>query len=152
TVIGIVEQSGGRVTVSSEPGFGTTFKVFLPVTTREPVVRAYRPAERPGGLAGTETILVCEDDDLVRTFIEVTLTDQGYTVFATPGPDEALEFAATHTGPIDILLSDVIMPHLSGPDLAGRLTAGRPGIKVIFVSGYAADAKRDGPGFPAGSV
>ncbi len=151
TVHGIVTQSGGRVTLYSEPGLGTTFRVFLPQTGA-----AEAPAEGAGydetnGYAGTEAILVCEDEEGVRRLIEVILTTEGYRVLATGDPREALEIAASDAT-IDALVSDVIMPEMSGPDLAQRLKTLRPGLRTLFISGYTAETVRGRGRLPLGSA
>ncbi|MFL5877960.1 MAG: ATP-binding protein [Solirubrobacteraceae bacterium] len=142
TVHGIVTQSGGHVVVDSEPGLGTTFKVYLPAAAGVAELRPHRPEERPGDLAGTETVLVCEDDGSVRAFVEAALTEAGYKVLATARADEAVEVARSEDGPVDVLLTDVVMPQMSGPELAAVVEQLRPGVKVIFLSGYAADTGR----------
>jgi two-component system cell cycle sensor histidine kinase/response regulator CckA len=138
TVYGIVRQSGGHITVYSEPGRGTTFKVYLP-SVRRPLT-AEHPAPTEGTLpTGTETILVCEDDADVRSLAVRVLTEAGYTVLATGTGTEALQRAAAHAGDIDLLLTDVIIPDMDGRRLAERLLAARPGIRTLFMSGYSAN-------------
>jgi PAS domain S-box-containing protein len=151
TVHGIVTQSGGEVQVYSEPGLGTSFKVYLPITDDPP--DPPRTAAHAGdGLRGEETVLLCEDEGGVRHLIEYVLTTHGYKVLAAAGPLEALERAAAHQGPIDALVSDVIMPELSGPTLARRLDKLRPGVRTLFVSGYTAETVRDRGKLPPGSA
>ncbi len=151
TVHGIVTQSGGHVTVYSEPGFGSTFRIYLPAggeREEEPDAE-----ERSGGelLAGSESILVCEDEEGVRRLIEIILTTEGYRVTTTAAPRDALELAASGA-PFDALVSDVIMPGMSGPDLAHRLKTLRPGLRTLFISGYTAETVRGRGNLPLGSA
>jgi two-component system cell cycle sensor histidine kinase/response regulator CckA len=152
TVHGIVTQSGGQIHVYSEPGLGTSLKIYLPVSDQV----SAPPVASDGGsgdrLSGTETVLLCEDEDGVRHLIEVLLTSRGYTVLVTARPSEALELAAAREGSIDLLLTDVIMPGMSGPDLARRLDTLRPGLRTLFVSGYTAEALRGRANLPVGSA
>ncbi|MBI3470275.1 MAG: PAS domain S-box protein [Candidatus Solibacter usitatus] len=135
TVYGIVQQSGGRIGVRSQPGKGSTFTVWLPVTAEaaEPIPAA--PAGRKAA-AGAETILLVEDDETVRKLVHSVLTKSGYAVLPARSGEEALSMAERHAGPIHLLLTDVMMPGMSGPDLARRLAALRARIKVLYMSGY----------------
>jgi len=151
TVHGIVNQSGGHLEVCSEPGLGTSFKVYLPATAGPVVVPAFASRNRPEELTGTETVLVCEDDELVRILIETMLTENGYRVLTAARPREALQLAASHEGPIDVVVTDVVMPELSGPELVEQLEDVRPGLDVLFLSGYSAETIR-GPALPEGSA
>ena len=138
TVFGIVEQSGGTVWVYSEPGIGTTFKVYLPRVdedTDEP-----RPRALATTLRGSETVLLVEDEDQVRDVARGILLRHGYTVLDARNAGEALLLCEQHEGRIDLLLSDVVMPKMSGPALAKRLTRERPEMKVLCMSGYTDDA------------
>jgi CheY-like chemotaxis protein len=135
TVHGIVTQSGGHLAVSSQPGLGTTFSIYLPASDGEPAVRAFEPPSPPDEIRGHETILVCEDDELVRTLVDTILTDAGYRVLVASRPSEALELARGDS-PIDVLVTDVVMPQMSGPELLEQLETLRPGLKAVFVSGY----------------
>jgi two-component system cell cycle sensor histidine kinase/response regulator CckA len=151
TVHGIVDQSGGHLEVYSEPGFGTSFKVYIPAAAGEAVVRADAQPQRPERLRGTETILVCEDDELVRILLQTMLTENGYRVLCASRPDEALSLAATDGSEIDLLVTDLIMPLMSGPELVERLEETRPGLHVLLLSGYPAETVRNRP-LPEGSV
>lgn len=139
TVYGIVKQSGGHITVQSKPGDGTTFNIFLPVTTNAAVNQAKsQPQLQTRG--GHETILLAEDEETVRFLLRRTLQDEGYTILEARSGSEALSLAAHHQGQIDMLLTDVIMPQMSGRELAELLKTQRPQLKVLFISGYTNDA------------
>lgn len=138
TVYGIVKQSGGFIWVSSAEGRGTTFEIYLPrVDQAEAEVAAAPSASptRPGG-----RILLVEDDPGVRGLMAELLEARGYTVRAAGSPAEALAWAESSSEPLDLLVTDVVMPGLGGPELADRLGALRPGLRILFVSGYAGDA------------
>jgi PAS domain S-box-containing protein len=143
TVYGIVKQSNGYIWVYSEPGQGTTFKIYLPrakeLEERPAIPEAIgRPAAVMKG--AQETALLVEDDAAVRAVVRRTLEDGGYTVLEARGAGEAVRMAEYHRGPIDFLITDLIMPETSGRDLAQTLAALRPGIKVLYMSGYSDNA------------
>jgi len=138
TVFGVVKQSGGHVAVYSEAGRGTTFKVYLPSAGTGPGAGA--PAPAPAVPRGSGTVLVVEDDEQVRGLTQVALESLGYTVLEARDGETALRICAGHTGPIDLLVTDVVMPGLSGRQVAERLERLRPGIEVLYVSGYTDDA------------
>ncbi len=152
TVHGIVTQSGGRVHVYSEPDLGTSFKVYLPATDTTAALQPTRPAAEAEALAGTETILLCEDEESVRRLVEHVLTAQGYRVLAADGPLAALERAATGEEELHVLLTDVIMPDMSGPELAQRIQSLRPGLRTLFLSGYTAETVEGRGKLPPGSA
>jgi PAS domain S-box-containing protein len=135
TVYGIVKQSGGFIRVESELDRGSAFRVFLPRAAEERP-RAAGPTMAGPLPTGWETILLAEDDAALRAMACKMLTEAGYTVLAASGADEALGLAASHPTAIDLLLTDVIMPGLSGPELARRLGERRPGVAVLYMSGY----------------
>ncbi|MCK4659781.1 MAG: response regulator [Phycisphaerae bacterium] len=135
TVYGIVKQAGGHIVVYSEPQRGTTFKIYLPAVMAAP--------EQPGTMhdtsqmpTGTETILVCEDDELVRNLVVRILQGSGYTVLAAENGEQALKLAAEHRSPLHLLITDVIMPDMNGRKLADMLVAIMPKLRTLFVSGY----------------
>jgi two-component system, cell cycle sensor histidine kinase and response regulator CckA len=135
TVYGVVKQSGGYIWADSEPGRGTTFRIYLPRTAEAPLSNKPAP-ELAESLSGTETILVVEDADPVRELVRNLLLESGYTVLEAKCPDEAIRLTQQHSFPIHLLLSDVIMPSMNGPALAEALTHTRPGMKVVYMSGY----------------
>jgi two-component system cell cycle sensor histidine kinase/response regulator CckA len=134
TVFGIVKQCGGGVWVYSEPGHGTTFKVYLPRTRAE--LELDRGTHLPVDLRGTETILLCEDEEAVRGVAQRMLERLGYRVLVARDPADALRLAELHGHEVDLLLTDVVMPRVSGVALATRFTARWPRMKVLYVSGY----------------
>jgi PAS domain S-box-containing protein len=139
TVYGIVDQSGGRVEVYSELGVGTTFKVYLPQV--EEVAEQIGQGQQPQGLpGGAETILLVEDDEMVRALARRCLEQQGYTVLGAGHPDEALLANVRHDGPIDLLITDVVMPGMGGKELAAWITQKRDNTRVLYISGYTEDA------------
>jgi len=139
TVYGIVQQAGGHVSFSSERGMGTTFRVLLPrVDSPEAPVAA---AEFPGSeYSGAETVLLAEDEPAVCDLVRAILTSRGYTVLSARLPQEAETISQTHAGKIDLLLTDVIMPGMSGAELSKRIASKNPGMKVLFMSGYIDDS------------
>jgi CheY-like chemotaxis protein len=135
TVYGIVKQHDGNIWVYSEPERGTTFKVYLPVSQ---IQGEQRPQAAPQGppARGVETLLLVEDDPSLRRLIQTALPRSGYTVLAAGTPDEAQRLCAQHQGDIHLLLTDVILPQMNGRELYNLLKPTRPGMKVLFMSGY----------------
>jgi two-component system, cell cycle sensor histidine kinase and response regulator CckA len=140
TVYGIVQQSEGFLWAESQLGRGTTFRIFLPPAAEDEVVEPGPQAMPQASLGGHETILVVEDSPQLRELLHDVLELRGYRVFDAPNGAVALEAAARHDGPIHLLLTDVIMPGMNGRQLADALLAVRPDLKVLFTSGYPADA------------
>jgi signal transduction histidine kinase len=144
TVYGFVRQCGGSISVVSAPGKGTSIELLLPRAS-EPAPStptSRRPSD--GVLRGHETVLVAEDEEAVRQLAIESLERSGYRVLAAAGGEEALTLASTFDGTIHLLLTDVVMPGMKGPELAARLRALRPGVKVVLMSGYAADVVTPG--------
>jgi len=139
TVHGIVHQSGGYIYVYSELGNGSCFKIYLPRVDQVAEPTKSRQAIEHHS-RGTETILVVEDEAMVRDLTLEVLKESGYTVISAERPDDALRICSQNEGPIDLLLTDVVMPGMSGLELAERLKPERPKMKVLYVSGYTADA------------
>ena len=138
TVHGIVKQSRGHIAVYSEVGHGTSFKIYLPrVDASADVARRAQDRSLP---TGSETVLLVEDDDAVRALTKHVLIRCGYRVLEATNGAEGLAMATTHQGHISLLISDVVMPHLGGRELAGQLRRIRPDCRVLFLSGYARDA------------
>ncbi len=138
TVYGIVKQSGGYVWVYSEPGHGTTFKLYLPRVDAPAEPQA--PPRETATLTGTETILLAEDDEILRPLTKGLLAKLGYTVLEAESAEQALAVAGARQGPIHLLVADVVMPGASGRELARRLAQSRPETRVLYVSGYTDDA------------
>jgi CheY-like chemotaxis protein len=138
TVFGIVQQSGGTIAVDSEPGKGTSFRIYLP---RAEDVAANTAARAPDAALrrGSETILLVEDEEQVRTLARSLLQRSGYRVLEARSPGEALLASEQYSGAIHLLLTDVVMPLMSGRQLWHRLAPGRPQMKVLYMSGYTND-------------
>ena len=137
TVYGVVTQSGGHVAVESDVGRGTTFKVYLPFADHAPVpdLAPARKGSRP-----SETVLLVEDAAPLREMVQEILEAEGYAVLSAEDAEKALQVAAAHGGAIALAITDVVMPGMSGPEVAARLVALRPGLRVIFMSGYTDEA------------
>jgi signal transduction histidine kinase/CheY-like chemotaxis protein len=145
-VYGIVRQNGGVMKVSSEPGQGSTVKVYLPLVEDDRL-----EIERPVSLRGEETVLVVEDEDSVRDLVRQILEDHGHAVLTARHGRDAMLIAERYERPIDLLVTDVVMPEMGGGELVHRLIARRPNIKVLYISGYTNDevVRRGVQGAPA---
>ena len=139
TVYGIVQQAGGYVTFESAPSLGTSFRIFLPRVASAQSGKTSGD-ERATRLTGEETVLLVEDDQSVCELVKSVLTAQGYSVLPARHPQDAEAICKSHTGRIQLLLTDVIMPEMTGPDLANRLTKLKPQMRVLFMSGYIDDS------------
>jgi signal transduction histidine kinase/DNA-binding response OmpR family regulator len=139
TVYGIVRQAGGHVTVYSEVGKGSTFRVYLPRSTASPAAIAEAPPDRTEE-RGTETVLLVEDDAIVRGFVQDALRSHGYQVLAAANAGEAVLASEDPGQRVDLLVTDLVMPRIGGRELAARLRSQRPSIRVLFMSGYAGGA------------
>jgi signal transduction histidine kinase/CheY-like chemotaxis protein len=138
-VYGIIKQSGGFIYAASAPGRGATFTIYLPAT--EPVRSQGGPETDMAVVArGTETILLVEDEEAVRGMTREALQLCGYTILDASQGVEALRLCAEHAGPLHLVLTDVVMPEMGGPELVRRLTASRPDLKVLFMTGYTTDS------------
>ena len=140
TVYGIVKQSGGNIWVYSEPEMGTVFKVYLPRVDSEKAVSEIQPTSEIKDFYGSETILLVEDEDIVRGLTREILSEAGYHVLDAKGGHEAIRLCRDFSGPIELLLTDVVMPGMSGKEVAERLHELRPSARVLFMSGYTDEA------------
>ncbi len=136
TVYGIVKQSAGHIMVYSEPGQGTTFKIYLPSADHKIGAASPTEGEAVGPKRQGTTILLVEDDEIMRSLTRQLLQEHGYTVFEANDGQSALEWMRSHADPIDLLLTDVVMRRMSGPELVERLSATHPALKVVYMSGY----------------
>ncbi len=136
TVYGIVKQSAGHIMVYSEPGQGTTFKIYLPSAEHKIGIASKPEAETVSPKRQGMTILLVEDDEIMRSLTRKLLEEHDYAVVEADDGKTALEWLESHPGPIDLLLTDVVMRRMSGPELAERLAASRPNLKVVYMSGY----------------
>jgi CheY-like chemotaxis protein len=136
---GIVKQNRGHIAVESAVGAGTTFRIYLPQVEHDTQMRL-PAAPRAMPVDGTETILAVEDNDNVRALLRMILTPRGYTLLEAANADEAINLCGSHSGPIHLVVSDVVLPGMSGPDMVDRLLKMREDLKVLFISGYPREA------------
>jgi two-component system, cell cycle sensor histidine kinase and response regulator CckA len=148
TVYGIVRQSGGHVAVYSEPGHGATFKVYLPRTDQPAAVAA--PAVPAAQMRGSETVVVIEDEPALRSAVHDMLQEGGYTVVDGETPEASLDAAAAHQGPVHLVLSDLVMPRISGADAVAYVRRRHPRARALYMSGYANAAAGHHSGLPEG--
>ena len=139
TAYGIIKQHQGHIAAYSEPDRGTTFKVYLP-SSREIEDRVFTPHRTSSQRTGNETVLVVEDEATVRHLTCEMLENLGYTVMKASDPVQAMDLCREYSGPIDLLLTDVVMPQMDGRSLYRQLSPERPEMKVLYVSGYTEDA------------
>jgi two-component system, cell cycle sensor histidine kinase and response regulator CckA len=139
TVYGVVKQSDGYIWVYSEPGQGTTFKIYLPLAA-DVVETPKTQAAAPAPVRGSETILLVEDEESVRSLVADFLKTTGHTVLEATEGEEAIRLVAAHSDQIDLLISDVVMPKMSGRELWNNLRKRMPTLKVLFISGYTDDS------------
>ena len=140
TVYGIVKQSGGSIWVESDPGRGTSFDIYFPAVDERPAATPTSVPAAPDLKENGETILVVEDEDAIRQVAVRVLSRQGYTVIAANNGEAALSEARALGRPVDLLLTDMVMPGMTGPELAKQLRVLQPDLRVLFTSGYSADA------------
>lgn len=138
TIYGIVKQNDGFINVDSESGQGSTFKIYLPRLVADEDIDKAVP-EKKAAAGGTETILLVEDEPTILRMTRMMLERKGYTVIPASTPAEAIKKAKNHSGGIDLLMTDVVMPEMNGRDLAGKITALYPDIGLLFMSGYTAN-------------
>ena len=150
TVYGIVEQSKGHIAVVSEVGVGTTFKVYLPAVSTAASVTSTQ--KTPGALMGTGTILLVEDEAALRLLTAAALRAFGYTVIEAENGADAIVLAEAHSGQIDIVVADVVMPQMGGPEFVSKLRAKRKDFAVIFISGYSQTSSFAHPEVGSGTV
>jgi CheY-like chemotaxis protein len=136
TVYGIVKQHGGNVWFYSEPGIGTTFKIYLPVTGEDVAEEATVEKRDLADLCGTETILLVEDNEQVRDVSHAILEQHGYSILLAERGSEALQVLEDHEGPVHLLLTDVIMPGMNGRELFAKVSGLYPDVRVLYMSGY----------------
>ena len=138
-IYGIVKQSGGRIALSSEIGKGTTFRIYFPRVMQDGALSAPLPTHTDD-VGGSETVLVVEDENLVRKLVRTILESRGYFVLDAQGGEEAFHVCRSHKGPIHVLVTDVVMPKMKGKEVADRLRSIYPEVKVLYMSGYTTDS------------
>jgi CheY-like chemotaxis protein len=140
TVYGIVDQSGGAISIDTAVGRGTSIRIYLPITSSTEEPERHEPAAPSLANGGNETLLLVEDNDAVRELAVHALRKRGYTVYEARNAEEAIEWSTTSRIKPNLLVTDVVMPGLSGPNLAARLLQENPRLRVLYMSGYTDDA------------
>ncbi len=139
TTYGIIKQHGGYLNIYSEIGKGTTCNIYLPIIVDDAVIEKVTEIEKPANVNGTETILLVEDNDIVRKLANTVLTQNGYTVLSAENGHEALKLLAEYNDTVDMVLTDVVMPEMGGKELCDKIILQKPDIKILYMSGYAED-------------
>ena len=150
-VYGVVKQSGGSIWVYSEVEKGTAFNVYLPLAAGGPDKEGRKEALKANA-RGSETVLVVEDDPAVRELVQTMLESRGFTVLCPETPADAESLCSAHVGNIDLLLTDMIMPGATGRSIAKQISSLRPGIKILYMSGYTDDTLIQSKGFDRGDA
>ncbi|HEY3283655.1 MAG TPA: PAS domain S-box protein [Armatimonadota bacterium] len=141
TVYGVVEQFGGSLSATSSPGEGARFRILLPAS--EESIAGSAPPQAATATTGVESVLLVEDDDVVRALVRQVLLSRGYQVHEASSGEEALELLESHTGPLDLIVTDVVMPGMTGVELADRAAQAWPGLRILLISGYTQNALLD---------
>jgi CheY-like chemotaxis protein len=151
TAYGFIKQSGGSITVSSKPGAGSVFTILLPFCSAEGAAKQ-KAEGSASSVGGNENILVVDDEPALRSLVRQTLAGYGYRVWEAEGGEDALRIMSESPAPFDLLVTDVIMPDMTGPQLARRLTGRQPSLRVLFISGYPGETEAERAEFGPGAA